>query len=141
MLAAAMNPCPCGYLGDPRRSCSCAPLLVERYLSRVSGPLLDRIDIHIDVPAVPHQELSYDRSGDSSGAIRERVAAARQRQLERFSERPGIYANAHMGPRDLAPDRRVSQAYSFPGYLQQSGPVRRLYAKWMIFHPSVVSNN
>ena len=110
MLAAAMNPCPCGYLGDPRRSCSCAPLLVERYLSRVSGPLLDRIDIHIDVPAVPHQELSCDRSGDSSEAIRERVAAARQRQLERFSERPGIYANAHMRPRDLAPDCRVSQA-------------------------------
>ncbi len=54
MLAAAMNPCPCGYFGDPRRSCSCAPLLVERYLSRVSRPLLDRIDIHVDVPAVPH---------------------------------------------------------------------------------------
>ena len=62
------------------------------------------------MPAVPHQELSCDRSGDSSEAIRERVAAARQRQLERFSERPGIYANAHMRPRDLAPDCRVSQA-------------------------------
>ncbi len=110
MLAAAMNPCPCGFFGDPRRSCTCGPLVVERYLSRVSGPLLDRIDIHIDVPAVSHRELSCDRSGDPSEAIRERVAAARQRQLERFAERPGIFANAHMGPRDLAPECRITQA-------------------------------
>ncbi len=109
MLAAAMNPRPCGYLGDPRRRCSCGPLVVARYLSRVSGPLLDRIGIHIDVPAVPHRELSCDRSGDPSEAIRKRVAAARQRQLERFANRPGVFANAHMGPRDLAPDCRISQ--------------------------------
>ena len=109
MLAAAMNPCPCGYFGDPRRSCSCGPLVVNRYLSRVSGPLLDRIDIHIDVPAVPHRELSCERSGDPSEAIRERVVAARQRQLERFAERRGVFANAHMAPRDLAPSCRISQ--------------------------------
>ncbi len=109
-FAAAMNPCPCGYHGDPRRRCSCAPLAVERYLSRISGPLLDRIDIHVDVPAVPHRELSCDRSGSSSGAIRERVAAARCRQLERFADRPGVFANAHMGPRDMAPDCRASSA-------------------------------
>ena len=108
MLTAAMNPCPCGYYGDPRRSCTCGPLAVERYLSRVSGPLLDRIDIHVDVPAVPQGELSMDRSGDSSDAIRERVARARERQLERFAKRPGLYANAHMGPRDLQPMCRVT---------------------------------
>ncbi len=101
MLAAAMNPCPCGYAGDPRRSCSCGPLAVARYLSRVSGPLLDRIDIHIDVPAVAHGELSCARSGDSSEAIRGRVAEARLRQLDRLADRPGMFANAHMGPRDL----------------------------------------
>jgi len=108
MLAAAMNPCPCGYHGDQRRSCVCTPLVVERYLGRVSGPLLDRIDIHIEVPAVAHQALASDRSGDSSEAIRERVALARRRQLERFAERPGVYANAHLSPRDLLTDCRVT---------------------------------
>ncbi len=101
MLAAAMNPCPCGYAGSAARECTCAPILVERYLSRVSGPLLDRIDIHLHVPAVPHAELSVDRSGDSSDAIRARVAQARSRQLQRFAGESGLYANAHMGPRDL----------------------------------------
>ena len=110
MLAAAMNPCPCGYAGDPRRSCSCGPSAVARYLSRISGPLLDRIDIHIDVPAVPHRELSVDRSGDSSDTIRERVTRARERQLERFNGRPGLFANAHMGPRDLEPACRVTDS-------------------------------
>ncbi len=110
MLAAAMNPCPCGYYGAARRSCSCGPLVVERYLSRLSGPLLDRIDIHVDVPAVPHQELSCERSGDPSEAIRRRVAQARERQLERFADRPGLFANAHMGPRHLEPDCRVTAA-------------------------------
>ncbi len=108
MLAAAMNPCPCGYHGDPRRTCGCAPLVVERYLSRVSGPLLDRIDIHVDVPAVAHRELSCDRLGDPSGVIRERVARARQLQLDRFAERPGVYANAHMEPRDLVPHCKIT---------------------------------
>jgi magnesium chelatase family protein len=108
MLAAAMNPCPCGYHGDPRRSCVCAPLVVERYLGRVSGPLLDRIDIHIEVSAVAHQALAGEPSGDSSQAIRERVTAARGRQLERFAQRPGVYANAHLSPRDLVTDCRVT---------------------------------
>jgi magnesium chelatase family protein len=108
MLAAAMNPCPCGFHGDTRQMCGCAPLVVERYLARVSGPLLDRIDIHVDVPAVAHQELSGRSSGDPSAVIRERVARARQRQLERFAERPGVYANAHMGPRDLVPHCKIT---------------------------------
>jgi magnesium chelatase family protein len=74
----------------------------------VSGPLLDRIDIHIEVPAVPHKELSCDRSGEPSEAIRERVNRARARQLERFAGRPGLFANAHMGPKDLKAYCRAS---------------------------------
>jgi magnesium chelatase family protein len=108
MLAAAMNPCPCGYWGDQGRTCTCGVLAVERYLARLSGPLLDRIDIHVEVPAVPYRELSTDRSGSPSGAIRERVNRARAIQVERFASRPGIYANAHMGPRDLGRYCRVS---------------------------------
>lgn len=79
----------------------CGPLEVERYRSRLSGPLLDRIDIHIEVPAVPYQELSVERSGEPSAAIRERVNRARRIQLERFARRAGVFANAHMGPKDL----------------------------------------
>ena len=101
MLAAAMNPCPCGHFGNPAGACTCGPLGVERYLSRVSGPLLDRIDIHIEVPAVPYRELSCERSGEGSGAIRKRVNRARRHQLRRFAKRPGLFANAHMTPRDL----------------------------------------
>jgi magnesium chelatase family protein len=110
MLAAAMNPCPCGYWGDAGRSCTCGVLGVERYLARLSGPLLDRIDIHIEVPAVPYRELSTECHGESSAAIRERVDRARRVQIERFAQRPGVYANAHMGPRDLRTYCRVSDA-------------------------------
>src|SRR5690606_13389914 len=101
MLAAAMNPCPCGYHGDPGNRCRCDPALVERYLARVSGPLLDRIDIHLQVPAVPYRDLAAERSEESSASIRERVEQARALQRERFRNRPGIHANAHMSPRDL----------------------------------------
>jgi magnesium chelatase family protein len=110
MLAAAMNPCPCGHWGDPARSCTCGPMGVERYLSRVSGPLLDRIDIHLDVPAVHHRDLTIDRQGESSAVIRERVNRARSVQQERFGRRPGIFANAHMAPRDLRACCRISDA-------------------------------
>jgi magnesium chelatase family protein len=88
----------------------CGPLDVERYRSRLSGPLLDRIDIHIEVPAVPYQELSVERSGEPSAAIRERVNRARQIQLERFAHRPGLFANAHMGPRDLKKFCQVTES-------------------------------
>jgi magnesium chelatase family protein len=101
MLAAAMNPCPCGYFGNASRTCSCGLPTVERYLSRVSGPLLDRIDLHVEVPAVPHRELSCERSGESSAAVRERVNRARHRQRERFGASEGVFANAHMTPRHL----------------------------------------
>ena len=109
MLAAAMNPCPCGYFGDPHHTCSCAPQVVHRYLARVSGPLLDRIDIHLEVPAVKYQALAEQGAGEPSEAIRERVDRARGLQRERFANRPGIYANAHMAPRDLRAHCRISE--------------------------------
>ena len=108
MLAAAMNPCPCGWFGDPQHSCSCGSLGVQRYLARVSGPLLDRIDLHLEVPAVAYQALAERGAGEPSEAIRERVDRARLVQRERFAKRPGIYANAHMAPRDIRAFCRVS---------------------------------
>jgi magnesium chelatase family protein len=84
MLIAALNPCPCGYRGDSRRSCHCTPPQIERYMSKISGPLLDRIDIHIEVPAVPFRELSGGTPGTSSAEIRQQVIVARQRQAARF---------------------------------------------------------
>ena len=84
ILVAAMNPCPCGYLGDVRRPCKCNPIQIERYVARISGPLLDRIDIHIEVPAVPFQELSGSTDGTSSTLMREQVNRARQAQRHRF---------------------------------------------------------
>jgi magnesium chelatase family protein len=110
MLAAAMNPCKCGFWGAIGKACVCGPLEVERYRSRLSGPLLDRIDIHIEVPAVPYQELSVERSGEPSAAIRERVNRARQVQLERFAKRCGVFANAHMMPKDLRTYCKVSDS-------------------------------
>ncbi|MFN3740100.1 MAG: YifB family Mg chelatase-like AAA ATPase [Thermodesulfovibrionales bacterium] len=99
-LVAAMNPCPCGFFGDSRHQCLCTPGMIQRYRSRVSGPLLDRIDIQIEVPAVPYRELSQEYSGERSGVIRQRVTEARQRQLRRFKEE-GIYSNAQMKTRHL----------------------------------------
>jgi magnesium chelatase family protein len=101
MLAAAMNPCPCGYRGDAVRACCCTPAMVQHYRSRLSGPLLDRIDMHIEVPALRYRELSAERGGEASAAVRERCARARAMQRERFAGRPGVFANAHMAPRDI----------------------------------------
>ena len=100
MLAAAMNPCPCGFWNDPTRECRCTPLQIQRYVGRISGPLLDRIDIHIDVPAVRFKELRGDGPPEQEGSaeIRERVVAARERQRERFRGE-GIFSNAQMTPR------------------------------------------
>jgi len=108
MLAAAMNPCPCGYHGDPQHACSCGPLGVQRYLARVSGPLLDRIDIHLEVPAVKYRALADQGGGEPSEAVRERVDRARVVQRARFVERAGVYANAHMAPRDIRHFCRVT---------------------------------
>jgi magnesium chelatase family protein len=99
MLVAAMNPCPCGFAGDPTRNCTCPPQQVQRYRSRVSGPLLDRIDIHVEVPAVRYRELAKSREGESSSNIRVRVEAAREIQRQRFAKTPRVHCNAQMGPR------------------------------------------
>lgn len=99
-LVTAMNPCPCGFFGDSRHQCSCTPGMIHRYRARVSGPLLDRIDIQLEVPAVPYRELSSEYSGERSEVIRQRVTEARQRQLARFKEE-GIYSNAQMKTRHL----------------------------------------
>jgi magnesium chelatase family protein len=109
MLAAAMNPCPCGYLGDPVHSCNCGPLSVERYRSRISGPLLDRIDIHLEVPAVAYRDLTGAQCGETSATIRSRVEHARAIQRDRFREQRGVYANAHMSARDLRRHCRLSE--------------------------------
>jgi magnesium chelatase family protein len=98
MLAAAMNPCPCGFHNAPARDCQCSPMQIQRYVSKISGPLLDRIDIHIDVPAVKFKELASDAPGESSEAIRGRVERARRVQLERFRAEK-IFSNAQMSPR------------------------------------------
>ena len=110
MLAAAMNPCPCGYFGDTLHSCRCAAADVERYRARVSGPLLDRIDIHLEVPAVAHADLLGPATDEPSAAIRQRVEQARDRQRRRFRDRPGIHANAHMAARDLRRHCRLPEA-------------------------------
>ncbi|HBA39377.1 MAG TPA: magnesium chelatase, partial [Deltaproteobacteria bacterium] len=100
MLVAAMNPCQCGFFTDPQKECSCTPLQIQRYRSRVSGPLLDRIDIQVEVPALRYQELASRNAGESSTLIRQRVNRARSIQLERFQKR-GIHANAQMGTKDI----------------------------------------
>ncbi len=113
MLAAAMNPCPCGYFNDKSRECMCTPPMIQRYVSKVSGPLLDRIDIHIEVPAVEYRELRGGQAGESSAAIRERVMRARATQRQRFEagqERTNgtakgaaraVFANAQMSSRQI----------------------------------------
>ena len=100
MLAAAMNPCPCGYHNDRTRECRCGPPLIQRYIAKISGPLLDRIDIHIDVPAVNYKEMRSGVEPEASEQIRDRVLCARHIQLERF-KKENIYCNAQMAPRQM----------------------------------------
>ena len=111
MFVAAMNPCPCGYLTDPKKPCSCTPRQVRNYLNRVSGPLFDRIDIHIEVPPVPYQDLASKRPGSGSAEIRAEVAAARRVQHQRFADLNGlegatVYTNAQI------PDKRAREVCS-----------------------------
>ena len=100
MLVAAMNPCPCGFYTDSQHECTCVPLMIQRYRSRISGPLLDRIDIHVEVPAVKYRELTARTPGENSAVIRERVNRARAIQLERFAG-TRVFCNAQMGAREL----------------------------------------
>lgn len=96
MLIASMNPCPCGYYNHPAKDCTCNTITIQRYLNKVSGPLLDRIDLHVEVTPISYDELAATRRSDNSSVIRERVIRAREQQTERFREHPGIYANAMM---------------------------------------------
>ena len=101
MFVASMNPCPCGYYGDPTHSCACTPGQIQRYMNKISGPLLDRIDIHCEIQAVPFAQLSQMAPGESSETIRARVIAARKMQEERFMDYKGIHCNAQMTERML----------------------------------------
>jgi magnesium chelatase family protein len=100
VLVAAMNPCPCGYMGDPKHTCKCSPMQIERYMGRISGPLLDRIDLHIEVPAVPYQELAARQDGTSSATMRTQVQEARAAQTKRFGGE-GQRLNSRMSSRQL----------------------------------------
>ena len=99
MFVASMNPCPCGYFGDPTHHCVCTPGQIQKYMNRISGPLLDRMDLHVEVPVVPFNQLSQMQPGESSAVIRNRVIAARKRQEERYKDFKGIYNNAQMTER------------------------------------------
>lgn len=102
MLAAAMNPCPCGYWNSVLKECLCTPAQIQRYRSKISGPLWDRIDLHIDVPEVSYRALTRDPSGESSKLVARRVAKARNLQLRRFhSGKHSIFCNAQMGPAQI----------------------------------------
>jgi magnesium chelatase family protein len=109
MLVASMNPCPCGYYNHPTKACTCAPGNISRYLNKVSGPLLDRIDIHMEVMPVSHEELTIrQKTGEGSAAIRERVMKARQIQADRYPKDSGIYHNA------MLPSNKVSEYCAIP---------------------------
>ncbi|WP_373818348.1 YifB family Mg chelatase-like AAA ATPase [Porphyromonas loveana] len=107
MLVAAMNPCPCGYYNHPTRPCTCPPGQVEKYLSRISGPLLDRIDIQVEITPVPFEKISDERPAESSDAIRSRVIAAREIQSRRFADHAGVHCNAQM-------DDKLMNRYALP---------------------------
>lgn len=101
LLVGARNPCPCGFYGDPLQACSCTPNQIQRYQSRISGPILDRIDIHVDVPRVDFDKLMGEARAERSRDIRQRVEAARSRQTERFQDHPGLFANADMSVSEI----------------------------------------
>jgi magnesium chelatase family protein len=130
MLAAAMNPCPCGFFNDKSRECMCTPPMIQRYVAKISGPLLDRIDIHIEVPAVQYKELRGGAAAEGSAQIRERVMNARERQRTRFRKSGDkIYSNAQMTTRqirahcelDAAAERLLERA------MQQQGLTARAH--------------
>jgi magnesium chelatase family protein len=109
MLIGALNPCPCGYWGDPTHECSCTPATVTRYQKRISGPLLDRVDIHVDVPRVAYEKLTDQRFGESSEVIQARVEAAREKQRKRLAG-TDIGCNADMRPADVRKYCRLDEA-------------------------------
>ena len=112
ILIGALNPCPCGYYGDPRKACTCSMNMVQRYQQRISGPLMDRVDIHLELARVPFDKLSALESGEPSTAIRERVEAARKRQADRFRalDRPSMLVNSDMGPNEIQQYCEIDEA-------------------------------
>ena len=122
----ATQQCPCGYWGDGSDRCRCEPEHVARYRSRVSGPLLDRLDLHVEVPSVPFASLTDETRGEGSAAVRARVVRARQRQMARFAHCPGVYANAQMDVRLL---RRFASPRAEVAGLLQSAVERGLSAR------------
>lgn len=112
MLIASMNPCPCGFYNHPDKDCVCGQGVVQKYLNKISGPLIDRIDIHIEVTPVPYKELSLNSEVEKSNAVRDRVIKARKIQEERFKDIPGVYCNAHMNSRAQRQFCKTDQAGS-----------------------------
>lgn len=108
MLIAAMNPCPCGYYNHPEKDCMCAPGVVQNYLNKISGPLLDRIDLHVEVTPVSFDELAHHQPEEGSKEIRERVVIARLKQEKRYAKQDGIHCNAQMGSKDLRKYCRIT---------------------------------
>jgi magnesium chelatase family protein len=110
MLVASMNPCPCGFYNHPEKECICAPGVVQKYLSRVSGPLLDRIDLHVEVTPVNFSELASEQSAERSESIRERVIKARDIQIKRFEDKPEVFSNAQMSPKTVRDICQINDA-------------------------------
>lgn len=110
MLVTSMNPCPCGYYNHPEKECTCPPGAVQKYMSKISGPLLDRIDLHVEVTPVNFSELSSDRLAEKSELIRERVITARNIQIERFGDKPDLHANAQMTPQMVREICKITEA-------------------------------
>jgi magnesium chelatase family protein len=129
MLVAAMNPCPCGYFGDSVRECTCSAAVVTRYQKRISGPLLDRIDIHVEVPRVEFDKLADDRVGEPSQDVRQRVEGARQRQRERLEE-TGLACNGDMGPGEVRRYCRLDET----GHTLVRQAMRQLQLSARAFH-------
>jgi len=128
MLVAAMNPCPCGYYGDPIKACSCSASMITRYQKRLSGPLLDRIDIQVEVPRVEFEKLSDDRQGEPSSQVRDRVESARSRQIKRLEDSPRS-CNSDMIPREIREHCPLDQECQslLKSALQQLGLSARAY--------------
>ncbi len=129
MLVGAMNPCPCGYYGDPFRQCTCPPSLVARYQRRISGPFIDRVDIFIEVPHIDYEKLTDDRAGEKSKQVQERVTAARWRQHQRFEE-TGLNANSEMTPKEIREYCQVEES----GQSLMKAAMKQLYLSARAFH-------
>jgi len=127
----ALNPCPCGFFGDAKRNCTCTPTQIQRYESKLSGPLQDRIDMHLEVPALKYREMSVTRAGEPSARIKERVERARAFQANRFANRRDFRSNGRMKPRDLKIFCRPDEAAGklLEGAVERLGLSARSYHK------------